>query len=381
MISVFSVFNALCVYCVVMVLIIVLQRRTPLVNKYGASILLLIFAAASLRLILPIEIPFAFVVAWPWAFLGSVSRFFSAHPGVVKMMIAVWALGAVVVLGREVRLYCNTRKQCRDYVLVEDERVQKIARRFGANLRVLVSPDVTVAFVLNGFRPTIYFPANEISDQEIEMTLAHEAQHVRNHDAWIKLAFVCLLSAMWWFIPMHFFRRNFEDLLEMRCDTKLMGSMSRVDRSAYMLTLTNAGKKAVEYRDALAAGKSMAVQSKSSLKRRIDFMQAYEKEPPRMSPVAVAAIVVVFLASYLVIIQPGLSPTEEELQNDTRNFYTEQYDDPKTGDKASSTFIWIDSNGRCQLFINYEFSRYVTEAEVASEEYQNVYIFEEGYNQ
>ena len=49
MISVFSVFNALCVYCVVMVLIIVLQRRTPLVNKYGASILLLIFAAASLR--------------------------------------------------------------------------------------------------------------------------------------------------------------------------------------------------------------------------------------------------------------------------------------------------------------------------------------------
>ena len=167
----------------------------------------------------------------------------------------------------------------------------------------------------------------------------------------------------------------------MRCDIKLMGSMSRVDRSAYMLTLTNAGKKAMEYRDALAAGKSMAVQSKSSLKRRIDFMQAYEKEPPRMSPVAVAAIVVVFLASYLVIIQPGLSPTEEELQNDTRNFYTEQYDDPKTGDKASSTFIWIDSNGRYQLFINYEFSRYLTEAEVASEQYQNVYIFEEGYNQ
>lgn len=167
----------------------------------------------------------------------------------------------------------------------------------------------------------------------------------------------------------------------MRCDTKLMGSMSRVDRSAYMLTLTNAGKKAVEYRDALAAGKSMAVQSKSSLKRRIDFMQAYEKEPPRMSPVAVAAIVVVFLASYLVIIQPGLSPEVQDFDNDIRASYSEDYDDPTNGDRANSTFIWKDSNGGYQLFINYEFSRYLTEAEVASEEYQNVYIFEEGCNQ
>ncbi len=165
--------------------------------------------------------------------------------------------------------------------------------------------------------------------------------------------------------------------MEMRCDTKLMGSMSRVDRSAYMLTLTNAGKKAVEYRNALAAGKSMAVQSKSSLKRRIDFMQAYEKEPPRMSPVAVAAIVVVFLASYLVIIQPEISPSVDEFQNEPEIYYQENYDGPGVQDMPYDIFVLKGSDGRYELYVNYEFSRYLNEAEIASGKYQHLFIFEE----
>lgn len=44
-------------------------------------------------------------------------------------------------------------------------------------------------------------------------------------------------------------------------------------------------------------------------------------------------------------------------------------------------FILKDADGKYQLIIDYEFSRYLTEAEVASEQYQNIYIFEEGYNQ
>lgn len=100
-----------------------------------------------------------------------------------------------------------------------------------------------------------------------------------------------------------------------------------------------------------------------------------------MSPVAVAAIVVVFLASYLVIIQPGLSPEVQDFDNDIRASYSEDYDDPTNGDGKSNAFILKDADGKYQLIIDYEFSRYLTEAEVASEQYQNIYIFEEGYNQ
>lgn len=385
--SVFSAVNALAVYFVVIILIGVLVRYAGFVNKYGVSVLLLVFVAASIRLILPIEIPFAYVVPCPMAFLGPVSRFLSAHPGIVKAIMAAWALGAAVVLVREALRYCRTLRECRSYLIVEDERVQEIARRYHKDLRVLVSPDVDVAFVLNGIRPTIYLPADEVSEQKIELTLAHEAQHVRNHDAFFKLAFVFLRSAIWWLVPIHSFQKRFEDLLELRCDAKVMDSLGQARRGEYveyveyMLTLTDAGRRALEYREALIAGKSMAVKGKSSLECRVKFMEACEKKSPRMSPVAAALVVAVFLASYLVVVQPEISPPGEEFQNNNRDFYQSQYDDPMNDGGKSSTFIWKESDGRYQLFVNYEFSRYLTEAEAASEQYQNVYIFEEGSNE
>ena len=88
----------------------------------------------------------------------------------------------------------------------------------------------------------------------------------------------------------------------------------------------------------------------------------------------------VFLASYLVIFQPGLSPSAEEFQSDARALYRDGYDGPDVKDAPYDIFIFKGLDGRYQLFVNYEFSRYLTEEEVASEQYQNVYIFEEGSN-
>ncbi len=378
MISVFSVINALLAYCLVMALLILVNRRTFFVNKCGASALLLISAASSIRLILPIEVPSAFVVACPWEFLGSFSRFFSAHPGVVRVMAVVWAIGAVVVLVSEVLRFRATCQECESYLVLEDERVQKIARRFNEKLRVLVSPDVEGPFVLGGFHPTVYLPADKMSDLEVELALAHEMQHIRNHDPWIKLAFVFAQAALWWFLPIHLFRRDLDDFLELRCDTRVMDRLGPVDKITYMFTLTGAGRNALEFQEAMAAHKSMAVKDQCSLERRLKFLESYARKPRRLNPVAAVLIVAVFLASYLVIFQPGLSPSMEDLQNDVRNFYEEQYDDPKNGDGKSSVFILKDADGRYQLIINYEFSRYLTEEEVASEQYQNIYIFEEG---
>lgn len=383
MISAFSVLNALVVCFVVVCALVVLNRRSPYLSRCSVSILLLMSAAVIVRVFLPIEIPFAHIVACPWDFLGPIARLFSTRPDVVRAMTVVWIIGAAVMLVREALRYRATCEECRSYLVLDNERVRKIAKDFDPRLRVLSSPDVEGPFVVGVVHPTVYLPGDRMSDKAIEYALAHETQHIRNHDAWIKLGFVFVQAVLWWIIPIHLFRRDLDDFLELRCDTKVMDGLSADEKLAYMKSLTDAARDALEFEAAMSAHKSMEAKDKCSLRRRVKFLDSYAKKPRRLRPVSAVAVVAVFLASYLVIFQPGLSPSPEGFeQSEGVDYYNyENYDDPETEKWAQNTFILKDSAGRYQLIINYEFSRYLTEEEVASGQYQNVHIFEEGSNE
>ena len=381
MISAFSVLNALAVCFVVVCALVILNRRSPYLSRCSVSILLLMSAAVIVRVFLPIEIPFNHIVACPWNFLGPFARLFSTRPDVVGAMVVVWIIGAVVMLGLEARRYHATCVERRSYLVLKDERVQKIAKDLDPKLRVLSTPDVGGPFVVGVVHPTIYLPGDRMSDKAIEYALAHEKQHIQNHDAWIKLGFVFVQAVLWWIIPIHLFRRDLDDFLELRCDTKVMDGLSAEEKLAYMESLTDAARDALEFEAAMSAHRSMEAKDKCSLGRRLAFLETYAEKPRRLRPVSAVVVVAVFLASYLVIFQPGLSPSAEQLQDEPEIYYKEGYDGPGVQDAPYDAFIFKGSDGRYQLFINYEFSRYLTEEEIASGQYQNVHIFEEGSNQ
>ena len=90
--------------------------------------LLLMSAAVIVRVFLPIEIPFTHIVACPWNFLGPFARLFSTRPDVVGAMVVVWIIGAVVMLVLEARRYHATCVERRSYLVLKDERVQRIAK-------------------------------------------------------------------------------------------------------------------------------------------------------------------------------------------------------------------------------------------------------------
>ena len=81
MISHFSVLSAIASYSGVLCIVCVLRRRTELLERVGASVLLLASSFASVRLLLPFELPQSFLIR-SWDVLGPLPRLARAYPAV-----------------------------------------------------------------------------------------------------------------------------------------------------------------------------------------------------------------------------------------------------------------------------------------------------------
>lgn len=383
MISGSSLLNALVLYTGVLIAICLLRKRTGFLKKGGVPILLFVAAFATVRLILPIEMPFAHAVR-SWDLLGVALRFFLDHPNFTRFLLITWFVGAVVFVGLNIFILWRSYKQCREYTVVESESVQELARRMSVPCPVVVSPNVPIPYVMGFFRHTIYLPDLDFPEESVELMLAHEVQHIRTHDALIKLFFGLITVVMWWNPAAHFFRGAIDALLEFRCDAKVTEGMNRQEKDSYVEMLKDLAKRAVSDRrtPALALNESLALGKKgkkSVLVQRVDVILNGDTKPPRPLRVVVQfVLLVLFCVSYLIIWQPAGAPRAEEFQNGIKISYFEDYDDAKVDERGDNAFIYKGSDGRYQLFVDYKFVRFLSEDEVASDEYKQLLQFEEG---
>lgn len=381
MISGFSILSALAFYSAALVVVCLMRRKTEFLKKGGTSILLLASIFATLRLLLPFEVPATFTIQ-SWNLLGVPLKFFRTYPAVTQFLVAAWAVGAVVVVGRDVADLYRARKQCHNYTIVENELVQEIAKRCSVTCPVMVSPDVEVPYVAGILRCNIYVPAMELPEKELEFIMTHEGQHVRSHDALIKLFFGIMSAVMWWNPIAHCFRREIDALLELRCDAKVTKGMDERGRCEYADMLKNMAKRVVSGRrmPVLALDESMAVGRSNLLDQRVRVLAERRSRPLRRMDIVVPFVVlaVVFCLSYLVVFQSVITPSAKSFVDESEVNYHENFEGPIAEEGSGSTFIVKTSDGRYQLCINYEFSRYLTEDEVASDQYKDLLIIVRG---
>ncbi len=379
MVSYFSVLSTLVLFSAALIVVCVLYAWPGFVKRHGASVLLAASACAAVRLILPLEIPTSLLVR-SWTLLGPSLRVLRANPTVVRWVVTVWVVGAAVMVGWDVFVFTLARRRCRSYVVVEDERVRRCAERLNVGCPVLVSTDVEVPYVAGVFHPTIYFPVLELSEDAIELILAHEAEHIRAHDAVVKFFFGIAATVLWWNPLLHFFRRTVNALIEMRCDAKVTEHMDEVGRLAYVTALKDVAAQVVRGRrfPALALDEFHAVGKKTVLQRRAELLLARKGKPPqRVSPAARCVLAALFIASYLVIVQSAGVPPAEVFEEKNGIYYLDDFDGSEVGKDKNGHFIIRKTDGRHELYVDYEFNRYLTEAEVASERYNHLPVFEE----
>lgn len=271
--------------------------------------------------------------------------------------MAVWIAGSLVVIARVgIDLY-NNRAQRKRYRVMESIQANAVAERMRLKkARIIISPDVDIPYVTGLFRAHIYLPVLDISDGALEMVLKHELTHFYLRDAWIKI-FYYLLSALFWWNPIvHIFQKELDRVLELRCDAALTKRMDEEGKTTYLETILSVVKNANANMQPLHLSSSAFSQTRSGsfLIQRFELIIASGAAPnlPRQI-VTIGLVCILFIASFMVIIQPAGFPDAGELQGGY----------PITPDNA---YVMICNDGRIELYVDDQLFMEITEAQLNS---------------
>lgn len=383
MISASSVLSALAIYTFAMVPLFFLRKREHFLMMGGISILLAASLLIAVRLLLPLEIPITHPIH-SWNLLGVAQRFIRAHPDFFRLLRVIWIVGAVIVVTRDVYILLRAHKTCRNYTKVDSPQIQKIAESLSITCPVVVSPQVPGPFVTGPLRHTIYLPILELPEEEIELILRHEREHIRFHDAKIKLFYGVLSAILWWNPVALVFRKTLDILLEMRCDKKVMSSISAEKRKTYYDMILALSELAVLEEEELAFSldESAAMRRTCDAKRRLNLLSKWVDNPPKKLklPSVIAGCCLasaLFFASYLVVFQPASAPPADNFVNEPEVFYHNNYETSGVDESGHDAFILKSVDGRYLLYVDYHLVDYLTDGEVFSDKYQGLRVFEE----
>ena len=318
MVSVYSVFSAIVFFNLALVAVYVLMRRTRFVINYTAASLSLLTMLAILRLFVPADLTSAFVIK-STRIIPAIQRFaLTELPGsritVAALLALIWGLGVLVCLGYDLNLMIAARKAEKAFVLVRDERVERMAADLGIKCRIKVSPSIREPYSAGVIKPTIYLPYWDLNEQELRTVLSHERQHLRSREKKKKLVFLLLEALFWWNPISHIFRRELDQLLEIQCDARMTSGKSERERLQYAETLLSVMKRVSEGRKSCLC--SCAI-TNSAEKMKQRFHIILETGNPRVKAgksVLYIALVLVFVSSFFVIAQPYYEPPMSDME-------------------------------------------------------------------
>ncbi len=143
---------------------------------------------------------------------------------IIPILSVVWLLGIIILLIYTSLSYWRLYKKVNTAVLLKDNIYQ--------------SENVVSPFVLGVIKPKIYLPF-DISEQDMEMVIAHEKAHLKRKDhLWKPFGFILL--SLHWFNPIMWLSYKIlcKDI-ELACDEKVAESLSNEQRADYSQALLN----------------------------------------------------------------------------------------------------------------------------------------------
>ena len=318
MISAYSVCSAVIFYNLSLVLVFLLRRKTCFLARYSTSILLFLTILGLVRLLTPVDIELAIVIP-SRHILPAIQSFLQFELPVLNLnvgmlLIIVWGCGTVGFILRDILVELHSYRIRRNYVIIEDERIKRLAASFGSEYIVNVSPDVKEPYVAGIFRPTIYLPYIKVTDDDLRFILRHEVQHVLSHDGLKKLLFLAIEALFWWNPIAHITMSEIDAILEFQCDAKITTGLDDEGVYEYMRTLLSVMKQIGSSGEPKGACTVHFAGDPPVIKQRFEVMLNRDKRKTKgVRWLLCCAIAVGFLLSYMVIIQPHYDiPTADE---------------------------------------------------------------------
>lgn len=313
MISAYSVCSSVIIFNLFLALIFILRRRTHFLAQHTVALLLFISVLGLVRLFTPIDFEAA-VVIQSWHLLPTIqSAVYAKLPllglSIGTALLSLWACGSLVFAVLDISAAYRAQMIRREYTYLENEHVEDLAAQLGLNDRIKISPQVQSPYVAGIFRPMIYLPTMELTEDELLFILRHEAEHIRAGDG-LKKLLLLVIKWLFWFNPFaHISMGEADRLLELRCDERVVRSLDSPEKLRYagaMMAVIRQLVPGQAYSDLCTVH---FVGNEKAVMQRFELLLTQERRRPKSTAVLYAVAVLTFALSYFVVIQPASMPS------------------------------------------------------------------------
>ncbi len=373
-VTVYSVIVSVVFYNLSLVVVFFLRRSGAIRAKYTSALLLFLTLLGAIRLLTPIDLDDAYVIR-SYKILPAIEDALTAplpgglSPG--EIILLIWAAGTLVFILRDLRRQLRYDAADKLLILTENEQISRVAAEFGEDFTLKISPEITLPYVTGLFKPVICVPDLALSDEEWRNIFRHETQHIRSHDEWKKLFFRAIRALFWWNPLAHLSEDDINLLIELQCDDRVAGSENPDVQEGYLRTMMELMKRQVNGKEPV--GVSRMIGKQKEMKIRFEALlspkTAQGKWVRFVLPVVMVAL---FLASYLVIIQPAGFPSEEDIfaYREGHVAYDISPDIEEDGDK----FI-LYQDGEYRLYIDGEYAFRLNEELLEDPQFNTIPIY------
>ena len=372
-ITAYSVIVSVLLYNVSLLAVYLLRRSGAVRAKHTSALLLLLTFLAVARLLMPFDVHGSHVIR-SYKVLPAIERGLTVPLlgpfSLGGILLIVWAAGTFFFVLRDLSAQLRFLRAKKDLPLRENEQISRIAAQYGKGFALKISPEIDLPFVTGLFKPVIYVPDIELSEQEWRNIFLHETQHIRSRDEWKKLLFRGIRALFWWNPLAHVSEKDIDLLIELQCDNKVAGKGDLDEQETYLRTMLTLMRRRVEANaPALAAhmiGKGEEMQI------RFEALLAKETKRSRvLGRILPILMVAAFFASYFVILQPAGFHSSEEVEDYQEGHTAIDYTEVMNGE--TSKFILIE-DGEYHLYIDGEYFCTLYEESLTYPPYQDIPI-------
>ena len=350
-ITVYSLAISIVFYNLALIAVFILRRSPGFRAKHAVSLLAFITVLGVVRLVLPIDFDAAYVVR-SYKIIPAVEDFLrrplAASFTYGHLLLALWAVGSLVMVIKDVRLQRRFDRYLQSIDFVDRPELLKIAAEYGNDFAVLISPQLDMPFTSGILHPVIYLPDVELSDAEWRMVFRHEITHIRSRDNLKKLFFLAVEALFWWNPLAHFSGTEINALIELRCDAKVMGKLNDQGQADYIETLKALmGHASQDSRPAVAAS---LIGTQDEMRLRFEALSLINEKNHHFCWIFLVSLFLI--VSYFVILQPARFPesidliSSQEMQNRMTLFFNT--DDIQDGESyilyTGEKYLWFEND-------------------------------------
>jgi len=324
-----------------------LLRRTRFQQRFGIlPIALYLFCAA--RLLLPVEFPQTQIVEDSVIYAPIYYNLFLQKRNVLVgkplsfVLIIVWLLGCCFFLFRYARQYRKVIRRIERYAAPWDGRTQtileEIQRQTGRAVQIqgYTVAHIESAFSIGVLHKRIVLPEAGYTEADLRYILLHEYTHFLHYDTAAKLLIILFGAIFWWNPFVYLLQKDWEQVLEIRCDQSVTASLNAQERAAYLRAILSLMKQ-TDSRRRFSFVETTLFQSNAEADIRERFAAVITYSERRRCRIASAIFTGVcftlLLASWFIQLQPKFDPPPPPP------------DDPFIYVDSSNAYILYDSSG------------------------------------